>query len=97
MAKTKKTLGEKQFQYWKKHGFDDTLRKELNWKAAEYETYNQMHSRKTPKHTGKSPRKVVLKKAAKKVAATRSKKGVKPAVVHKTHRYRPGTVALCEI
>ena len=97
MAKTKKTLGEKQFKYSKKHGFDKTLRKELNWIEAEYETYNWTHLKKIPKHAGKSPRKQVLQKAARKVVATKCKKGVKPAVVHKTYRYRPGTVALHEI
>ena len=96
MAKTKKTLGEKQFKYWKKHGFDNTFREALNWTEAEYKTYNWTHLKKIPKHAGKSPRKDILKKAAK-VAATKSKKGVKPAMVHKTCRYRPGTVALHEI
>ena len=36
MAKTKKSLGQKQFQHWKKHGFDSTLREALNWKEEEY-------------------------------------------------------------
>ena len=40
MAKTKKTLGEKQYEYWKKYGLDEMLRKELNWTEKEYETYN---------------------------------------------------------
>ena len=39
MAKTKKTLQKEEKIYWEKHGFDDKLRRQLNWKQWEYNVY----------------------------------------------------------
>ena len=38
MALTKKTLTRENKEYWKKHGFDDILKKKLNWTQQEYDS-----------------------------------------------------------
>ena len=39
MALTKRTLWREEKAYWEKHGFDDKLKKQLNWKQSEYDAY----------------------------------------------------------
>ena len=88
MALTKKTLTRENKEYWKKHGFNDVLKKKLNWTQQEYDSYERYQS----KHDGKkkipvaqkAPRKKILTKAARKMMASTRRK----------IRYRPGTVAL---
>ena len=96
MALTRKTLRKDEKAYWLKHGFDEKLRKQLNWTEAELASYEafQAKQRKMP-IAQKAPRKKILKKALQKVA--KSKKGVKKVPKHKKFRYRLGTVALHEI
>ena len=91
MALTKKTLTRENKEYWKKHGFDDVLKKKLNWTQQEYDSYERYQA----KHEGKkkipvaqkAPRKTLLTKAARKMMAPQRRK----------RRYRPGTVALRQI
>ena len=96
MALTRKTLRKDEKAYWQKHGFDEKLRKQLNWTEAEIMSYEafQAKQRKVPV-AQKAPRKKILQKAAQKTA--KIKKGVKKLPKHKKIRYRPGTVALREI
>ena len=96
MVLTRKTLRKDEKAYWLKHGFDEKLRKQLNWTEAEIASYEafQAKQRKMP-IAQKAPRKKILKKALQKVA--KGKKSVKKAPKHKKFRYRPGTVALREI
>ena len=87
MALTRKTLQKDEKAYWLKHGFDEKLRKQLNWpEIASYEAF-QAKQRKMP-IAQKALRKKILKKALQKVA--KGKKGVKKAPKHKKFRYRPG-------
>ena len=94
MALTKKTLQREEEAYWEKHGFDDKLKKQLNWKQSEYDAYEAFQAKqKKPKQpvAGKAPRKKILKATTQKVAAATS--GIKK----RPHQYHPGTVALREI
>ena len=91
MAKTKKTLTKENKIYWEKHSFDEELKSKLKWMNWEYEAYNTYMSRQKKKPqqpvAGKSPRKKLLTKAARKMMAPQRRK----------LRYGPGTVALQQI
>ena len=93
MARTRKGLGRAAHAYWIKHGFEVKLRAELQWMEDEYTTYEKQHHKKCVSTDigGKQPRKKILTKAARKVNPNL------PAGIKKPHRFRPGTVALCEI
>ena len=68
----KKTLTKENKTYWEKHGFDEELKNKLKWKNWEYEAHNTYMSRqKKPQQLveGKSPRKKLLTKAARKMMA----------------------------
>ena len=70
------------------------LRAELNWTEEEYKKYDEEQCKKKCAGTdigGKQPRKKILTKAARKVNPN------PPVGIKTPHRYRPGTVALCEI
>ena len=73
MALTKKTLTRENKEYWKKHGFDDVLKKKLNWTQQEYDSYEKYQSKHDRKKkfpvAQKAPRKEILAKAAKKMLA----------------------------
>ena len=91
MALTKKTLTRENKEYWKKHGFDDILKKRLNWTQQEYDSYERYQAKYEGKKkipvAQKAPRKTLLTKAARKMMAPQRGK----------RRYRPGTVALRQI
>ena len=94
MVRTRKGLGKEAYAYWLKHGFDVKLRAELNWTEEEYGKYEEEQCK--TKHVSadigsKQPRKKLLTKAARKVHPNL------PAGIKKPHRFRPSTVALCEI
>ena len=92
MAKTRKGLGRVAFEYWIKHGFDVKLQAELKWMEDEYAMYENHHKKqRITDITGKQPRKKILTKAARKMNPNL------PAGIKRPHRFRPGTVALCEI
>ena len=94
-ALIKKTLWREEKASWKNHGFDNKLKKQLNWKQSEYDAYEAFMAKqkKRPKQlvTGKAPRKKIFRAIAQKVAATKS------GSPKKKHRYHPGTVALRQI
>ena len=85
-------MSKEAYAYWQKHGFDAKLRAELQWMEDEYTVYEKQHHKKCAGTDigGKQPRKI-LTKAARKVNPNL------PAGIKKPHRFRPGTVALCEI
>ena len=71
MALTKKTLTRENKEYWKKHGFDDVLKKKLNWTQQEYDSYERFQAKYDGKKkfpvAQKAPRKKILAKAARKM------------------------------
>ena len=73
--------------------FNVKLRGELQWTEDDYAAYKKQHCNKCVGADigGKQPRKKILTKAARKVNPNL------PAGIKKPHRFRPGTVALCEI
>ena len=91
MALTKKTLTRENKEYWKKHGFDDVLKKKLNWTQQEYDSYERYQSKYEGKKkipaAQKAPSKTLLTKVARKMMVPKRRK----------LRYRPGTVALQQI
>ena len=92
MARTRRGSGRVAYAHWIKHGFDVKLRAELQWMEDKYTEYEKQHCKtRAPDIGGKQPRKKILTKAARKVNPNL------PAGIKKPHRFRPGTVALCEI
>ena len=93
MARARKGLGKVAYAHWIKYGFNAKLRAELQWMEDKYTTYEKQHCKKCVSTDigGKQPRKKILTKAARKVNPNLL------AGIKKPHRFRPGTVALCEI
>ena len=81
MALTKKTLTRENKEYWKKHGFDDVLKKKLNWTQQEYDYYERFQAKLDGKKkfpiAQKAPRKKILAKAARKMLTSQTKKSVR--------------------